>query len=356
VSNIIGIASAYRYGIFLATGLFGQTEIDRFLGDKMNKTLIKATLATTLTLAFSVSAQAASVYFFGDSLSDTGNTSAKFGGAVPVYTAGTPYETGQYTNDTAANTGVWASQFAARVGASAIRSSAGGTNYSYAGAKTYDSNGIDGINTQVSTYIAATSATSSANDLYVIMIGGNDVGAGLAAANPGLEIQKGLTNIANAVQSLYADGARHFLVANMPDVAATPYVQSLGAAAVGGSQFFVNAWNAGWTTTMNQLTALPGIDLDRLNFTALSAYATANASALGFSNTTATCFVDATTNPPQTTLQDCNKFFYSDNFHPTVRAHSLIADFAIAAVPTPGVLALMGLGLVGLVATRRKQK
>jgi phospholipase/lecithinase/hemolysin len=56
----------------------------------MKKTLIKATLATTLTLAFSVSAQAASIYFFGDSLSDTGNTSAKFGGAVPVYTVGTP--------------------------------------------------------------------------------------------------------------------------------------------------------------------------------------------------------------------------------------------------------------------------
>ncbi len=323
----------------------------------MDNRLIKATLATTLTLAFSVSAQAASIYFFGDSLSDTGNTSAKFGGFVPNITAGTPYEPGQYTNDTAANTGVWASQFAARMGASAIRSSAGGTNYAYAGAKTYDSNGIDGINTQVSTYIAATSARSSASDLYVIMIGGNDVGAGLTSGDPGAAIRQGLGNIAGAVQSLYADGARHFLVANMPDVAATPFVRSQGAAAVGGSQFFANAWNAGWTTTMNQLSAgLPGIDLDRLDFTALSTFATANASALGFTNITDTCFVNATTLPPQTTLQDCSKFFYSDDFHPTVRAHSVIADFAIAAVPTPGVLALMGLGLVGLVATRRKQK
>jgi cholinesterase len=322
----------------------------------MNKKLIKATLATTVTLAFSVSAQAGSIYFFGDSLTDTGNTSAAFGGAIPVFTPGTPYETGQYTNDTAANTGVWSSQFAARMGASALRSTAGGTNYSWAGAKTFDSGGLPGINTQVQTYIAATSATSSANDLYVIMIGGNDVGVGLTSASPALAIQQGLTNIANAVQSLYADGARHFLVANMPDVAATPYVKSQGAAAVGGSQFFANAWNAGWTTAMNQLAGLPGIDLDRLDFTALSVYATANAAALGFTNTTDTCFVNATTIPPQTTLQDCNKFFYSDDFHPTVRAHSLIADFAVAAVPAPGALALMGLGLAGLVATRRKQK
>jgi outer membrane lipase/esterase len=323
----------------------------------MKKKLIKATLATTLTLAFSISAQAGSIYFFGDSLSDTGNTSAKFGGAVPVYTAGTPYETGQYTNDTAANTGVWSSQFAARMGASAIRSSAGGTNYSYAGAKTYDSNGIDGINTQVSTYIAATSATSSANDLYVIMIGGNDVEAGLKATNPGLEIQKGLANIANAIKALHADGATHFLVANMPDVASTPYVRSQGSDAIDGATFFVNAWNAGWTSTMNQLSAsLRGIDLDRLDFTVLSAYAKDNTAALGFADSEATCFVNLKTKPPQTKLQDCDKFFYSDDFHPTVRAHGLIADFAIAAVPTPGVLALMGLGLVGLVATRRKQK
>jgi outer membrane lipase/esterase len=342
---------------FLQAPFLGQIEIDNFLGDDMSKRLIKATLATTLTLAFSVSAQASSIYFFGDSLSDTGNTSAKFGGAVPVITAGTPYEPGQYTNDTAANTGVWSSQFAARMGTTAIRSSAGGTNYSFAGAKTYDSNGIDGINTQVSTYIAATSARSSVNDLYVIMIGGNDVGAGLTSGNPGLAIQQGLTNIANAVQSLYADGARHFLVANMPDVAATPFVRSQGAQAVGGSQFFANAWNTNWTTTMNALSAnLPGIDLDRLDFTALAAYATANASALGFTNITDTCFVNATTSPPQTTLQDCSKFFYSDDFHPTVNAHSVIAEFAVRAVPAPGALALIGLGLAGLLATRRKQK
>jgi outer membrane lipase/esterase len=319
-------------------------------------TLFKATLATTLVMALSATAQASSIYFFGDSLSDTGNTSAKFGGLVPSITAGTPYEPGQYTNATAAHTGVWSSQFAARFGTTAIRSSAGGTNYSYAGAKTYDSNGIDGINTQVSTYIAATSATSSANDLYVIMIGGNDVGAGLTSGNPGLAIQQGLTNISNAVQSLYADGARHFLVANMPDVASTPYVRSQqDPQAVPGSQFFANAWNTNWTLAMNQLSRLPGIDLDRLDFTALAGYATANASALGFANITDTCFVNATTRPVQTTLQDCSKFFYSDDFHPTVNAHKLIAEFAFIAVPAPGVLALLAIGFAGLVATRRKQ-
>jgi outer membrane lipase/esterase len=324
----------------------------------MDTRLMKATLATTLTLALSVSAQAASIYFFGDSLSDTGNTSAKFGGAVPVYTAGTPYETGQYTNDTTANTGVWSSQFAARMGASAIRSSlTGGTNYSFANARTFDIPGFDGVNTQVSTYIAATSARSSADDLYVIMIGGNDVGDGLRAANPGLEIQKGLDNIEAAVRTLHADGARHFLVANMPDVASTPEVRRFGADAINGSKFFVNAWNAGWAAKMDLLSAsLEGIDLDRLDFTVLSAYATANAANLGFTNIQDTCFVSAVTIPRQPSLQDCDKYFYSDSFHPTVRAHSVIADFAIAAVPTPGVLALMGLGLAGLVATRRQQR
>jgi outer membrane lipase/esterase len=356
VNKIIEIANFLCNGTFLAGKFIGQLNIDNFLGDEMSKTLIKATLATTLALTFSAAAQASSIYFFGDSLSDTGNTSAKFGGAVPVITAGTPYEPGQYTNVTPTHTGVWSSQFAARMGTTAIRSSAGGTNYSYAGAKTYDSNGIDGINTQVQTYIAATAATSSANDLYVIMIGGNDVGAGLTSGNPQLAIQQGLTNIANAVQSLYADGARHFLVANMPDVAATPFVRSQGAAAVGGSQFFANAWNANWTLAMNQLSALPGIDLDRLDFTALASFATTNASALGFTNITDTCFVNATTTPPQTTLQDCSKFFYSDDFHPTVNAHSVIAEFAVRAVPAPGALALLGLGLVGMLALGRKQK
>lgn len=67
----------------------------------------------------------------------------------------------------------------------------------------------------------------------------------------------------------------------------------------------------------------------------------------GFSNTTDACFDGATVCPNPA------EYFYRDAFHPSSTAHALIAAAAFEAVPAPGPLALLCLGLVVLRVARR---
>ncbi len=337
--------------------------------------MIKAArFVAAIALSLSASAHAGGLYFFGDSLSDTGNTSTYFGGALPTITPGTPYAPGQWTDNQGG--GVWSAQFAAVYGSSidSRASLLGGGNFAWAGARSYSfAGGVPGLDQQVGAYLSLP-GTSRANDLFVIMIGGNDVkpiatDAGNAAAavlggggTPSQAnlafagavatgVTSGLTNILNAVNTLYADGGRHFLIANMPDVGATPNVRLQGPATVGAVNAVVNAWNTNFNSLVLSMSGIPGIDVDVLDLYGLATQSPAYYAALGFTNTTDTCFVSATT----ATLQDCRTYFFSDDFHPTSAAHALIAQTALKAVPTPATLALFAIGLLGLAGMRRKQ-
>jgi phospholipase/lecithinase/hemolysin len=329
------------------------------------KSVVRPLLA--LLLSLSAQANAGSIYFFGDSLSDTGNTSAYFANQtpaviVPNYVAGvTPYAAGQYTDNFGA--GVWSQQFAAALGQpnEARFSLAGGHNYSWAGARTYSGAGLlPGLDLQVATYIGAPGVSKS-EDLFVIMIGGNDVKPALEAAamasSPaasglaiGTAVANGLGNIQAAVNALYADGGRRFLIANMPDVGSTPNVRLSGPAAVAGANAVVDLWNANFRDLILGLNGKAGIDVDVLDMYGLAKISPAYYQSLGFTDLTNTCFVSATT----ATLQNCSTYFYSDDFHPTSAAHSIIARTALAAVPVPASLALVLVGFIGLFLSRRK--
>ncbi len=69
----------------------------------------------------------------------------------------------------------------------------------------------------------------------------------------------------------------------------------------------------------------------------------------GITNLTVTCFNTAT---PATT---CPASFFSDSLHPTAVAHRLIALEAQNAVPVPGSLALLLVGLSGFLFSLRKK-
>ena len=47
-----------------------------------------------------------------------------------------------------------------------------------------------------------------------------------------------------------------------------------------------------------------------------------------------------------------DRFLYWDSIHPTAAAHALIGQAALAAVPEPASLLLLGAGLAGLGAAR----
>src|SRR6185369_7149670 len=148
----------------------------------------RALLALCLGLVASFGAQAtySNVYFFGDSLSDTGNLYTASGGAIP----GPPYDNGRFSNGP-----LWVETVASGLGYASATNPflLGGNNYAWAGAFTGTGGLADqfiggtptGLQTQVAGYWAASHATADSNALYVVEIGSNDL-LGIASTFSGV--------------------------------------------------------------------------------------------------------------------------------------------------------------------------
>jgi phospholipase/lecithinase/hemolysin len=76
---------------------------------------------------------------------------------------------------------------------------------------------------------------------------------------------------------------------------------------------------------------------------------------LGFTNVTEPCFNRIT----QTVCANPDEYLYWDEIHPTARAHSILAQAALAAIPEPspalGMLALGAVGAAGLLKRKYKK-
>jgi phospholipase/lecithinase/hemolysin len=167
-------------------------------------------------------------YVFGDSLSDNGNLAAAGGVNFP----NPPSFDNSFTN------GPVAVQLLAESLGLTLKASdwlnapsvPTGTNYAVAGATSAEAavGGFLGFNLpdQVGAYSAYTSGMADPNALYVIMIGGNDVRdaalSGLGepaeenANDAGVEAEK------VAISTLSGEGAKNFLIVNVPNVGLIP--------------------------------------------------------------------------------------------------------------------------------------
>lgn len=321
-----------------------------------------ATVLTALAMAV-VSAPAAaghinSIVFFGDSLSDTGNVWYATGGPSggfppPPYNqgsggAGPDFTGGQWSDPLGPS---WPTVFAARFGLFATPSLVGGNNYAWGGARTGTnpdfpaSGGVAYLDQQVGLYglsIASGGPAPTAHTLASVVIGGNDVANNLGNADA---VTAGISSLTTQLSSLYGLGVRQFLVANVPDIGATPRFQELGE----DTAAFATAWTAVWNDALAaalDTLVLPGADLYFLDFFSFGRNPEVLA---GFANTTDACLTS-------TVCDDPASYFYWDSFHPSSTAHALIARQAFAAVPEPGTIALLMLGFAGLaLCTRGRQ-
>jgi phospholipase/lecithinase/hemolysin len=273
---------------------------------------------------------------FGASISDTGNVCNTLQTNCPY---GPPYASGR-----ASNGPLWIEYVATKLGNSAKPSTTGGTNYAWGGARTGT---VPGVTTppavpsmvaQVEEHLKKVGYVVQPETLFALdgVTVGNNISDALTLAQtdpqaPVKVLTAAVTDMASMILRLYAAGARHIMVVNSTNVGRTPYVQSLGAAAVAGATQLSAQFNGALAQQIAQLKATsPGLNVYLIDAFAFTEQAVANPSAFGLTNVTDACFSTATT--PPTTCATPDTYFYWDGFHSTTAVNSLVADIAVKAL------------------------
>ncbi|MGD8909919.1 MAG: SGNH/GDSL hydrolase family protein [Chromatiales bacterium] len=287
---------------------------------------------------------------FGDSLSDPGNTYHLYGVALtPPYETldalllpQAPFAIGGYRFS---NGPTWIEQFARSL---TPHSSAGpayadwlpgrerGTNYAVGGACARHNGGGYDLTDQVNHYLSQRADHVEAETLYVIELGANDVSDAMSAftldatgAASAAIVSSALTAISDNIQSLYAGGARRFLLSNVPDISLTPAIRKLDVIAPGSvmAASIVSAqFNAGIDSLIAQLERqLPGLSLTKLDFHDWLNEIVRNPERYHLTNVTDACIM------PNVAPYNClepERYFFWDGIHPTTAGHSIFADFS----------------------------
>ena len=322
---------------------------------------VSAACVALIAIASASSAQAYDqVIVFGDSLSDNGNLAAKFGGAVPA----APYFNGRFSNGPVA-----VEVLATQLGLPLL-------DFAYGGAQTGTDNQFQaqnplvantGMKSQVTNFtsqLASSGKSADSSALYVVWGGGNDLLSTLS--NPTLSVvtvalTTAVTNLVTEVGTLYAAGARDFLIPLLPDLAYSYYGTS-GQVPTSLLSNLSNAFNGSLTTQMNAFKSTHAdLNLSIFNTPSVLASARADIAANG-GNVTDRCWTGDYSGAGNTAplCADPSQYALFDKVHPTAVVHDALgkamAVSVTTAVPEPMTSGLMLVGLVftGLAVRRQR--
>ena len=312
-------------------------------------------------------AQFSSIFFFGDSFTDTGNATglAALNG-LPNPTAGYPLA-GRFSNGP-----VYAEVLAQRLGLPNADGPAWlgqGTNFAIGGATTGLLgllNTPTGLLSQGAQFASTLPPGPIAPDaLFVIWGGGNDIINAVSlptAAERQLAVNQAVANLNTLISNLVAGGARNFLVPLLPNVGVAPLFAS-NATNAGIATALTNTFNTLLGAGVQTLDANPFVNAYSLNvnnlLTNLLMDAANGGVNYGITNATVPCLL--LPNPAVA----CNSAIFVDQRHPTAAVHTLIANAAynrlvlqvdVTVAPEPSTVLLMGAGLavVGVLVRRRR--
>jgi phospholipase/lecithinase/hemolysin len=332
-------------------------------------------LVTLLMLPANAASHFDSLFVFGDSISDTGNTFNTVGFPPSPF----------YTNGRYSNGSVWIDYLGESLGVTPTNSTAipangpiptQGVNFATGGATSGTVNlgdplfpgvNLPGLAEQVDEYTDLLGGSQADPDsLYVVFAGGNDYISLQDNPVPPSDIPGRIAqtvgNVSNAIATLAQSGARNILVVNLPNLGDLP----VGSSQKAELNQLTGAHNALLAQSVAGLRQqFSGTNFINFDINSLFQNVQNDPTRFGFSNVTDNCTgIDFPLIDPATDISGtiaCNTalaidpkaFLFYDNQHVTTEGHRLIANAAVDAlgrksVPEPSLVS--ALGLLGLLA------
>ena len=295
------------------------------------------------------------LYAFGDSLSDAGDLSiltAPTGTTRPVSPPYYSQKHGPVSGSVFSNGPTWVQDVSIALGLGTLAPSlAGGTDYAYGGAvtgatpQTTDPT-ILAISLQAQlVQFKAQASTPSANALYTVSVGANDLlgilaNTGLSAQQQADDVNAAVANEVAFVKQLVSGGAKTLLVLNVPDLGKIPDVTTrqpqAGTAPTAietEATQISGAYNPALGTQLAAVASGSGVRIQVVDANTLLDAAIANPAAYGLTNVTTPAWSGNNGSASSGTLaangaaaQD--QYLFWDTVHPTETGHGAIADLA----------------------------
>ena len=319
-----------------------------------------AALLLVATVASAKEKQFDRIVVFGSSLSDSGNafvilSDPQAYGFDELCNLGTPANVPPYDKLSdylipdgsyargghhVSNGATWIEQFARAKGLSGDTRPALGnegtkaSNYAVGGARAVDYRCRFNLSDQLTAY-QQDAILPTEKTLFVLEIGGNDVRDALVSGTPEEAeaiIGDALTNIGVAITALYSQGARKFLLVNVPALGEAPAVKIIDALTPGvdevaqGANYLTNMFNTYLENEVRvPLNYLPGIDIRTFDLHALLTEIIKNPENFGITNTEDAC---VTPNVAPFTCKNPDSYLFWDGIHPTKAVHAIMAQRA----------------------------
>ncbi len=145
-------------------------------------------------------------------------------------------------------------------------------------------------------------------------------------------------NIGGGIQRIIDQGAENIVVFNLPDLSLTPLAQMLDPASTEALSDLSEAHNNLLSETVEQLEISNNIDILYIEADSLFNDVLNDPTAYGFTNVTDNYsgveLYTGISQPPAT--GDINDYLWVDSVHPTTKMHEIIGDFVIQSVEAEG--------------------